>query len=347
MRIAIISLILLFGACQSAVAEDALQDNPPEKHVVAKGDTLWSIAARFLKEPWRWAELWNLNREQIKNPHLIFPGNVIVLAMKDGKPRLQLEDSNPVSRLETVKLSPRTRSEILASQAIPSISPAIIGPFLSQPLIVDDRELDNAPEIVGTEERRVVVGAGNKIYASGLNREDGLDWNIYRPGKLLFDPETREALGREAVYLGRARVVKYGESASLEITKSVLEINLRDKLVPVTEDPVNAYVPHAPERPLSGRIIAAYGGVAEVGQNAIVTLNLGKRDGLEVGHVLAIYRHGLTVPTINQEGRRVALKLPDERSGLLFVFRTFDKLAYALVVQSSRPVHMLDVVQTP
>lgn len=347
MRIAIISLILLFGVCHNAVAEDVLQDHPPEKHVVVKGDTLWSIAARFLKEPWRWPELWNLNREQVKNPHLIYPGNTIVLTMKDGAPHLELEDPNPASRLETVKLSPHTRSEILASRAIPSISPAIIGPFLSQPLIVDERELDSVPEIIGTEERRVVVGVGNRIYASGLEREDGLEWNIYRPGKLFFDPDTREILGREAVYLGRARVAKFGESSSLDITRSVLEINLRDKLVPVTEDPINAYVPHAPERQLSGRIIAAYGGVAEVGQNAIVTLNLGSREGLEVGHVLAIYRYGLTVPTVDRDGRKVALKLPDERSGLLFVFRTFDKLSYALVVQSNRPVHILDVVQTP
>jgi hypothetical protein len=347
MRSVIISLILLFSVGQQAVAEEVLQDNPPEKHVVVKGDTLWSIAARFLKEPWRWPELWNLNREQIKNPHLIFPGNVIVLNMKDGKPQLQFEETNPAARLETVKLSPHTRSETLASQAIPSISPAIIGPFLSHPLIIDTNELDQAPEIIGTEERRVVVGAGNRVYASGLNREDGLEWNIYRPGKMLVDPETREILGREAVYLGRARVTKFGDSTTLEITRSVLEINLRDKLVPVTEDAVNAYVPHAPERALSGRILAAYGGVAEVGQNAIVTLNLGRRDGLEVGHVLAIYRHGLTVPTVNQDGKKVAVKLPDERSGLLFVFRIFDKLAYGLIVQSSRPVHIQDVVQTP
>ncbi|MBS4097525.1 MAG: LysM peptidoglycan-binding domain-containing protein [Sulfuricella sp.] len=347
MRNIIISLILLFGVGHPAVAEEALQDNPPEKHVVVKGDTLWSIAARFLKEPWRWPEVWNLNREQIKNPHLIFPGNVIVLSMKDGKPQLQLENANPASRLETVKLSPRTRSEILALQAIPSISPAIIGPFLSQPLIIDDGELERAPEIVGTEEHRVVVGAGNRIYASGMGREDGLDWNIYRPGKILADPDTREILGREAVYLGRARVSRFGDSTTLDITKSVLEINRRDKLVPVTEDPVNAYVPHAPERAISGSIIAAYGGVAEVGQNAIVTINLGQRDGLEVGHVLAIYRRGITVPTVDQDGKKVALKLPDERSGLMFVFRTFSKVSYALIVQSSRPVHMLDVVQTP
>lgn len=348
MRNFIISLILLFSVSPlaRAAASIPLQDNPPDKHVVVKGDTLWGIAGSFLKEPWRWPDIWNLNREQVKNPHLIYPGDVIVLNLVDGKPRLQFADKQS---LETVRLSPSTRSESLSpeSRAIPSVAPAIIAPFLGQPLIIEERFLDSAPVIVRAEEGRVVIGAGNSAYAIGLEKTSGIHWNIYRPGKILSDLETREVLGQEAIYLGRAKVVKFGDPSTLEITESAREINAGDRLVPVTDAPVNAYVPHAPERFVSGSIISAYGGVAEAGKHNVVTLSMGKRDGLEIGHVLAIYRRGGSASVIDGQGGKTTLTMPDERSGLVFIFRVFDKLSYALVVQSSRPVHMQDIVQTP
>ena len=342
----IISLILLFSVSPlvQAAADIPLQDNPPDKHVVVKGDTLWGIAGNFLKEPWRWPEIWNLNREQVKNPHLIYPGDVIALSLVNGKPRLQLVDKQA---LETVRLSPTMRSEPAESRAIPSIAPAIIAPFLGKPLIIEEQFLDSAPSIVRAEEGRVIIGAGNTAYAIGLEKTDGIHWNIYRPGKILADLETREVLGQEAVYLGRARVVKFGEPSTLEVTESTREINAGDRLVPVSDGAVNAYVPHAPERALSGRILSAYGGVAEAGKHNVVTLNLGKRDGLEIGHVLAIYRRGGNAPVVDAQGGKTTLAMPDERSGLVFVFRVFDKLSYALVVQSNRPVRMQDIVQTP
>lgn len=348
MRNFIISLILLFSLSPLALAvtDTPLLDNPPDKHVVVKGDTLWGIAGRFLKEPWRWPELWNLNREQVKNPHLIYPGDVIVLTMVDGKPRLQLAGKQSAG-LETVRLSPSLRSESLGAQAIPSISPAIINPFLSQPLIIEEKFLDDAPYILRTEEGRVVLGTGTAAYVVGLKKDNGINWNIYRPGKLLTDPETGEVLGQEVVYLGKARVAKFGEPSTVEITESIQEISAGDRLVPVTEEPMNAYVPRAPERALSGRVVSTYGGVAEAGQYDIITLNKGKRDGIEIGHVLAIYRRGGSAPITDVKGEKSSIKLPDERSGLLFIFRTFDKMSYALVVQSNRPVHLLDVVQTP
>jgi hypothetical protein len=347
MRNLIISLIILFGASPLAFGSDSLlQDNPPEKHVVVKGDTLWGIAGRFLKEPWRWPEIWNLNREQIKNPHLIYPGDIIQLVMTNGSPRLQINGKQS-SELETVRLSPHIRSEAMEAQAIPSISPAIITPFLARPLLVDQSALESAPRILRTEEGRVMVGVGETAYVRGLNQEQGVFWNVYRPGRMLVDPETRESLGQEAEYLGKAKVVRFGDPATIEVTRSVLEIYANDRLIPETEAPINAYVPHAPDFDVAGKIVSIYGGAAEAGQNAVITINKGERDGMEIGHVLAIYRSGANVPVTTANGDKASLKLPDERSGLLFVFRTFDKLSYALVVQTSRPVHALDAVRTP
>lgn len=347
MKSLIISLILLFGLSPLARAADLeLQDNPPSKHVVVKGDTLWGIAGRFLKDPWRWPELWNLNREQVKNPHLVYPGDVILLLTVNGQPRLQIAEKQAAD-LETVRLSPRLRSETLETRAIPSISPSIIAPFLAQPLLIEESALESAPYILRTEEGRVLVGAGENAYVRGLKAENGLYWNVYRPGKMLVDPETKETLGQEAEYLGKAKVVKFGEPTTIEVTQSVLEIYASDRLIPVTAAPINAYVPHAPDKAVSGRVMSIYGGAAEAGQNAVVTINKGSRDGIEIGHVLAIYRRGSSVSVLDAKGDKAELKLPDERSGLLFVFRTFDKLSYALIVQSSRPIHTLDLIQTP
>jgi len=347
MRNFIISLILLFSLSPLAFADEiTLQDNPPDKHTVVKGDTLWGIAGRFLKEPWRWPEIWNLNREQVKNPHWIYPGDVIVLAMVDGKPRLQLAGKH-YGELETVRLSPSMRSEALEAHAIATISPSIIAPFLAQPLLVDEAHLGTAPRILRTEEGRVLVGMGESAYVIGLNPNNGLFWNVYRPGKVLIDPESQETLGQEAIFLGKAKVQKFGNPSTILVTESTLEIYGGDRLIPVTEAPINAYVPHAPGSAVRGLILSIYSGAAEAGQNAIVTLNKGKRDGIEIGHVLAIYRRGASVPVVDDKGDKVSLKLPDERSGLLFVFRAFDKLSYALVVHSTRPIHILDTVQTP
>lgn len=347
MRNLIISLIVLFGASPLAFgSESVLLDNPPEKHIVVKGDTLWGIAGRFLKEPWHWPEIWNLNREQIKNPHLIYPGDVILLVSVNGKPRLQIAGKQ-AGELETVRLSPKVRSEGLEAQAIPSISPAIIAPFLARPLLVEQSALENAPRILRTEEGRVMVGTGETAYVRDLKQDLGIFWNVYRPGKVLVDPESKELLGQEAEYLGKAKVVRFGDPATIEVTRSTMEIYANDRLIPETAAPINAYVPHSPDFDVTGRIVSIYGGAAEAGQNAVITINRGMRDGIEIGHVLAIYRRGANVPVTSAGGDKASLRLPDERSGLMFVFRTFEKLSYALVVQTSRPVHVLDSVRTP
>lgn len=344
MKKPILALILLFGLSSLSTAADiSLQDNPPDHYAVVKGDTLWGIAGKFLKQPWRWPEVWKMNAQQIKNPHLIYPGDMIVLDATSGTPELRL-----VKGLETIKLSPHVRIEPTESSAISSIPPTAIEPFLSRPLVIAEGALEKAPYIIGTEENRVILGAGNPAYVQSVTAGGALYWHIYRPGKALVDPDTEETLGFEAIYLGDAKITRFGEPATISITKSVQEINIGDKLVEANENVSNAYAPHAPEKTINGRILSAYGGIAEVGKGAIVTLNKGTRDGLETGHVLAIYRHGKNVaPAAHDETSAKTIKLPDERNGLAFVFRVFDKLSYALVMQSEGPVHVLDDVRTP
>ncbi len=344
MKKPILALILLFGLSSlSTATEIALQDRHPDRHVVVKGDTLWGIAGKFLKDPWRWPEIWKMNKQQIKNPHWIYPGDTIVLDMSNGSPELSL-----VKGIETIKLSPRVRVEPSETSAIPSIPLAAIGPFLSKPLVIAEGELEKAPYIIGTEESRVILGAGNSAYAQSIMEGGALNWHIYRPGKALVDPDSKETLGYEAVYLGDARITRFGAPATIDITKSTQEINIGDRLVEMKEEAASAFVPRAPEKPIFGRIVSAYGGVAEVGRGSIVTLNKGGQDGLEVGHVLALYRHGRSIsPGAHDDASPETVKLPDERYGLVFVFRVFDKLSYALVMQSERPVQMLDDVRTP
>jgi hypothetical protein len=344
MKKPILALILLFGLSSlSNATEIALQDHHPDRYVVVKGDTLWGISGKFLKEPWRWPEIWKMNKQQIKNPHWIYPGNMIVLDMSSGSPELRL-----VKGTETIKLSPRVRAEPAEANAIPSIPLAAIGPFLSKPLIIAEGGLEKSPYIIGTEESRVVLGAGNSAYVQSIMENGALNWHIYRPGKALVDPDSNETLGFEAVYLGDARITRFGAPATIYITKSTQEINIGDRLVEAKEEATSAYAPHAPEKEILGRIISAYGGVAEVGRGSIVTLNKGSQEGLEVGHVLALYRHGRNItPGAHDETSPKSVKLPDERYGLVFVFRVFDKLAYALVMQSERPVQLLDDVRTP
>ena len=343
MRNIIPVLLLFFWAVLPTTAEDLLRDDPPARYLVKTGDTLWDISARFLRTPWRWPEVWGMNKEQIDDPHWIFPGDVIRLDRSGATPRLLLE--RVAKGQQSRRLSPQIRELAIDAQAISSIPAAAIEPFLSQPLLVESAAFERAPRIIATEDSRVIIGAGNIAYVDGLSETDERDWQVYRAGKALRDPDSGEILGFEAIYLGDARVKKYGNPSTIEILRSKLEINAGDLMMTANEEIFIAYVPHAPGQKMQGRIVSAYNGVSEVAQNSIVTLNRGKRDGLEIGHVLATYRDGETVRSATNRKRYV--KLPDERVGLVFVFRTFDRLSYALVMQSTRPIHLNDVVQTP
>ena len=333
------------GSVLAQSGELKLKEGAPDRYIVEKGDTLWGIASKFLQDPWRWSELWRMNQEQVKNPNRIYPGNVIVLERSAGKtPQVVLQ--------ETVKLSPELRTESLADQAIPAIPANVIEPFLTQPLVIEANGLEKAPRIVATQEDRVYMGAGGTIYVSGLDSKIDSLWQVYRPGKPLIDPTTKAVLGHEAVFLGTARLTRTGEPATMQIVSSRQEISRGDRLVAIAPAMQTGYQPHAPSRMIRGQIIGMYDGLAtsETGRNSVVAINLGKRDGLEVGHVFAVVRTGATVVDPSSSKSRdtaPTFKLPDERYGLIFVFRVFDAVSYALVMESTRQVVPADIIQTP
>ena len=334
-------LVSAGASAQSPSTPLAMKPDAPERYVVVPGDTLWSIAQRYTDSPWRWSELWNLNKDEIKNPHRIYPGNVIVLDRSRG--RLALADN-------TVKLSPRVRAESTAHTAIPSIPSSVIEPFLTRPLVIEPDGLDNAPTIVATEDARVILQSGNRGFVRGMGNSKETTWFVYRRGVPLVDPDTKTTLGYEAIYLGTALVVRAGDPSIIQLTTVTQEVVVGDKLVAAGKPEVPTYAPRAPTGQIRGRIVSLGTQLPESGNQTVIAINRGKSQGIETGHVLALYRPGATVT----EGRvrligppPTALVLPDERYGTAFVFRVFDRVSYALVMQISKPVNNLDLVQNP
>jgi LysM domain len=384
-------ITLLVAACMTYAGtsvfadEIALNKNHPDSHVVVKGDTLWGISSKFLRDPWQWPKVWRMNRAEIKNPHRIYPGDVVMLDYSGKTPRLRLMH-------ETVKLEPGARIEPLEKEAIRTIAPNVITPFLSQPLMIENGQLDKSPRIVAGQDNRAIFSPGTRVYINDIKEGEGTHYNIYRPGDVLRDPDTKEILGTEAIYLGDVDIARYGAPATGDIMRAKEEIFTKDRLVVSPESFQSSFVPHAPETKITGRIMRIYGGVAEAGPNMVVSINRGKKDGLEAGHVLAISRYGriITDPeykkpktnTVEPEkknlkelnfdvytgpdGKKVVnfekspeiktadkplapgqLRLPDERVGLMMVFRTFDRVSYALIMNASEAVNVEDTVLTP
>jgi len=349
----------LAGMAWFALAQGDLQvkDTAPDRYVVQKGDTLWSIATKFLKDQWRWPEIWRMNQEQIRNPHQISPGDVLVLDRSVSPPQLRLGEAAPpkasvAEDTEAVKLLPRIYTSPVAAGAIPAIPPRSIEPFLTQPLLIEEGGLDRAPRIIATEENRVNLGAGNVAYVSGLGKATDPVWQVYRSGQPLVDPDTNLTLGYEAVFLGTARVTRPGDPATVQIVNSKKEISAGDRLIPAPPPVIPQYVPHAPASQVSGKIIALYDATysASGGRDSIISINRGRRHGLEAGNVLAIYRNVVIYDQadyLKSRDRSPAIQLPPERYGLAYIFRTFNSVSYALVMESSRPIQGGDIVQNP
>jgi hypothetical protein len=343
-----------------------IRSDAPDQHVVVKGDTLWDISNKFFKDPWKWPHIWGINKDTIKDPHWIYPGDVVFLDRANGVLHLGQTDTSGavitgVAKDATgttnamteaggvVRLSPRVRNAHSDHDAIPSIPANAIAPFLSRPLVIEEGALKDAPVLIGAREGRVVLGNDDTAFAKGIPSDKGDKWQIYRPGKTFVDPDTDEVLGIETIYLGNAEVTSFADVSTLAITHSVQEIYAGDYLVVPSIEEVGTYLPRAPENNISTRVISVYGGVFQGGQNSIITLNKGKRDGLESGHVLALYRKGEVIPAINKSlfSGDQDITLPDERYGLVFVFRVFNKVSYALVMQTKLPVQLLDHANTP
>ncbi len=372
-------LLFLAACCVVSLASaEVLELNPehPHRYVVKRGDTLWNIAGVFLKEPWRWPELWRAN-PRLRNPNRIYPGDELRLSLQGGQPRLQL------SRGRDVKLSPSVRSSA-HGQAIPPIPLAAIWPFLSRPKVVGPEELAAAPYIVSSQDTHLVNGSGDRVYVRGALDPNVKHYTVVRCGEIYRDPpRVKDAdyryglghdvsqdysrtcsgaaagpgvLGFEALHVADAAVVRHGDPATAVISSSQREVLIGDRLIPATDGNYPEYVPHAPERPVTGSIIAIMDAVSQVGRYQVVALNRGAGAGLEPGHVLAIHRSGVVVrddvvgrSATGRATRRYdqGVELPNERIGELMVFRTFPKVSYALVMRSERSVYRYDEVANP
>lgn len=339
---------------QAGVPLADLAPNAPERYTVQRGDTLWAISRLYLTSPWRWPELWGMNLQQIRNPHLIYPGQVLELVRVGDRAMLRVAGGES----GTVKLSPRVRAELLDGGAIASIPLHLIGPFLNEAVVFDTDALALAPRIVATQEGRVMLSRGETAYVLG-DIGGARAFRLFREPRALLDPLTRETLGYEARYVGAADlqhpagdgVGSDGKPAIVPATFRIgdlrLEAGVGDRLHPVEQQDAAAFVPRAPASPVDGRIVSIYGDALTAGQNQIVALNRGARDGVERGHVLALWRAGRDAFDTTTEGKRTPLRLPDERHGLLFVFRVFDRVSYALILEVAEPVRAGDRFTQP
>lgn len=332
---------------EAGVPLSELSPNAPDSYTVKRGDTLWGISGLFLKSPWRWPELWGMNIQQIRNPHLIFPGQLLYLDKSNGRARLRV--GQPVGGVNgDGKLSPRVREGSL-DDAISTVQVHLLEPFFNEAVIFDtSEELLRAPRVVATQEGRVMLSRGETAYVRG-DLEGRREWRLFREPKPLRDPTTHEVLGFEAQYVGTMNLVRDGAEgtgadgqplvipSTFTINSLRQEAAVGDRLAPVPPREFTNLVPHAPKTDVAGQIVSIYGDSLAAGQSQIVTLNRGIRDGMERGHVLALWRDGVLTRDTTMEGKPV-IKLPDERHGLLFVFRVFDRMSYALIMNVQEPV---------
>lgn len=347
-----------------------LVPNAPSKYVVKRGDTLWGISGKYLKRPWRWPELWGMNLQQIRNPHLIYPGQTLWLEVINGRARLRAGRRISSGAGGTVTLQPRVRIDDVEYQPITTVPMHLIEPFLSEPLIVDADTLNKAHWIVSSKDGRQILGTGDRIYArsgdgNALQYQEDEEANVYRifrNAMPIKDPATQEILGYEGRFAGRARLVRaetlssaadggkagVPEAAALDVISAKEEIRTGDRLLPEPLREVHNHVPHAPTVPVSGLVASVYGdAVSYVGQNQIVTINKGTRDGIDHGTVLSLISTGRRIADKTNNRKPEMVKLPDERNGLLYIFRPFDRLSYGLVIEIKEPVKVGDRVEAP
>lgn len=333
---------------QAGVPLSELAPDAPDSYTVKRRDTLWDVSKLFLKSPWRWPELWGMNLQQIKNPHLIFPGQILYLDKSNGTARLRVAQAvgTTVGPNGTVKLSPRVREGSL-DDAITTVPVHLLESFFNEAVIFDtSEELLKAPRVVATQEGRVMVSRGETAYVRG---EIGgrRDWRLFREPKPLRDPATKEVLGYEAAYVGTLELIREGLEgtgadgqpvvipSTFTVSSIRQESSVGDRLSPVPPREFDNLVPHAPKQDVAGQIVSIYGEALTAGQNQIVTLNRGAREGVDRGQVLALWRDGAAA---KDKVSGQMMKLPDERHGLLFVFRVFEHMSYALILNVQEPV---------
>ena len=333
----VFALACVFSAFADVLA---LKPDHPDTYVVKKGDTLWDISNVFLQSPWLWPQLWHVN-PQVKNPNLIYPGDVLNLVYVDGKPQLVLSRGASGD----VKLEPEVRATPIA-RAIPAIPLEAINAFLNHGRIVAPGVLEGAPYVLIGKEGHIVTGAGDEIYGRGQFDSNNTSYGVFRKGETFVDPDTHEVLGVQALDIGLAKLLSTEKDvATLSLNRSTQEIRRGDRLLPEEQRTINAnFFPSAPAQDIKGRLLVVEGGVTQVGPMSIVVINKGAREGIAEGNLLAIYKVGEVISDpVNDD----AVKTPDFRAGLLMVFRVFDKVSYGLVLRAERPLKVGDVVRNP
>ncbi|MFZ2311880.1 MAG: LysM domain-containing protein [Methylobacter sp.] len=365
----LIGLIVSIFISVSAWA-DEVQINPshPDQYTVVKGDTLWDISGKFLMHPWQWPELWSYN-SQIQNPHLIYPGDTIYFSIVNGKPQLSLsrgdypqssanspcvlqEEDYKNGRKDFVvsedgKVLPCVR-ETNIKQAIKLLPHDAIAQYLTSPKVVGENELNNAPYVVDFAGEHLIAGTGDRLYVRSITDPESLSYMVYRAGNPYVSPETGEILGYEAQYIADTSLQQPGDPATLSITKADSEIRIGDRVMPNAEEELTInYFPRPPEESIKGNIISVLGGVSQIGQYNVVVIDKGTEDGILAGHELDIYQRGRIVRDPYSSVKNDTVNLPDEKAGILMVFRPFERVSYALVMKTNRAIHVLDKVQTP
>ncbi|MGZ3182587.1 MAG: LysM peptidoglycan-binding domain-containing protein [Telluria sp.] len=352
---------LLAAAAGAAAVECKFLPNAPDQHTVVRGDTLWDISGKFLEHPWCWPQVWGMNKEEIHNPHWIYPGQVIYFDRAHN--RLSLTPpgaggegggSGGAGEPPLMKLSPQLRTEGLGKEAVRSIPSNVIEPFLSHQTIVDPAAMAAAPHVVATPEGRYFVGQGDRLYVRG-ELKGGTAFQVFRPAQPLVDPVTHQLLAHEAFYLGTVNLQRPAhardEAHVFTVASSKEEIGAGDILLPAPPTPLMNYVPHPPDMRIDARVVSVPGGVSYAGQNSIVAINRGEVDGIDIGTVLELYHFGKTIADPAHKGvlgfGGEKIKLPDEQYGNLFVFRVFKNVSYALVMRVTEPVEVGDVAKSP
>ena len=326
----------------------------PETYIVQKGDTLWDISSHFLRDPWYWPEIWYKN-PQIKNPHLIYPGDELAIVYIGGEKRVQLVRRGETGAalagsggMKVVKLSPRIRAQSIDA-SIPSIPIESIRQLLRKPLVIDEQVLADSAYVLDSRNNHLVSSIDSVLYVRKLDTSTGNGrYQIFRPNKPLIDTASGEVLGYEALYVAEAKLERKGDPASLRVTSSAREILRDDRVLPIDNSNMERdFFPRAPKTKVSGRIISLLDGISQLGQYHTVAINLGLRDGVKTGNILVAERTGKVVVDRNEEEANFQVKLPDERIGLIMVVRAYEKMSFALIMEANEPIRMNEIVRTP
>ncbi len=366
------ALIHVSGTTTQAVpnrdqeARESVKSDYPTTYTVQKGDTLWDISAMFLSKPWLWPEIWEVN-PQIQNPHLIYPGDQVALSYVDGVAKMVVSRNGAVvdtlNRRNTeqellangttnmrskhggiLRLSPQIREEPLET-AIPTIPGDAIQQFLVYPHVAEESIVTDAPYVLGNFEGRLASATGHQIYVRGGINKNQSQYGIFRKNQVLSDPDTGETLGFELTHVADSKLLHSGDPATMLITSSKLETNAGDRLLPQNQSiAVHNYVPRVPLVEGEGKIISLFNAISQSGRNQVVVVNMGKREGVRIGDVMAIEHRGGVLKDRYSGKKHDYIKVPNTRIGVMMIFHTFEKVSYGLIMESTRPIHKHDAV---